>query len=153
MYPLLILLLLGQPMAQGQLIVEPGFNSANIMLTGMIDMSAYEFRVLFDETVEATAVLRGNDWQEQAYLWHAGEIAPGSVGYTSGTAYTDSNGYPVGISGDLHLATIKFSRVGVGSTLISLVDVLITDSSGNEIEPEIINARLRVLSYPKPVPK
>ena len=144
MYPLLVLLLLGQPLAQGQLIVQADGNIANIFLTGMVDMSGWEFRVEFDQdALEATEVLRGANWQDEGYLWYAGQYIQGAAGNPS----------PVGISGDIHIATIKFNILGAGSTLISLVDVLVADSSGNEIVPEIINGSLQLRSYPKPVPK
>lgn len=153
MYPLLILLLLGGPVAQGQIAVQPESDLIHIVISGVPQLSAFEFRVLFDiDALEAIQVTRGVDWQDSMYLWHPGVIIPGQVKYTSGAA---SDGLvPIGVDGTLHVATIKFRLKGPGVTLISLMDVLLANVDGDEFSPEIINASFApVVTLPKPVPK
>lgn len=153
MYPLLVLLLLGGPVAQGQIMIQPDGDVVNIVISGVSQLSAFEFRLSFDENaLEAIDVSRGSSWQDVFYLWHPGAIFSGTTNYTSGAA---SDGLsPLGVDGTLHVATIQFRIKGPGDLSVSLVDVLLANIDGDEISPAIINASFTPgNTLPKPVPR
>ncbi len=155
MYALIILLFLNGPILQGQLSVETTGLNANIVLENVTAFFAFEFEIQFDPNIlEAVLVSPGGEW-ESYYLWHAGEIKAGTIGFTSGAAIW--NNAPLGVDVEvLVIANIQFKVKGIGDSQIALANVLLCDLNGDEIIPVINNGVMRVVienRFIKPVPK
>ena len=117
--------------------------TVDVMVSSITDLSAFEFRISFDETIlDAVSVVKGALWNDSNYLWHTGQIdnSSGSIGFTSGAASSGSG--PTGVSVDANggiLATITFQTNADGTSPVDLADVLMCYVNGNTVSTGVTN--------------
>jgi len=116
--------------------------TVDVKIGSVTDLSAFEFRILFDEAVlRAVGVAKGALWSDLNYLWHPGRIdnLSGSIGFTAGAASSGLG--PAGVDVDTDGATvftITFQAIASGSSMIWLVDVLVCYLSGDLVTVDVI---------------
>jgi general secretion pathway protein D len=104
-----------------------------VQVTNVTDLYAYQFDVSFDPAVLSTAAIT-----EGGFLPSGGStlFLPGALDNLSGTL-TLTAGFlegPVpGVSGSGTLATLLFTGVGLGTSPLTLSNVVLLDSAGRDI--------------------
>lgn len=122
--------------------------TVDVKISSITDLSAFEFRILFDEAVlSAVSVARGASWSDPNYLWHAGEIdnLSGSIGFTAGAASSGSG--PLGVGIDIAgavVSTITFQAIASGSSMVWLADSLMCYLSGDTVTVEVTEGSVTV---------
>ncbi len=153
--------LCARPVAAAPILsIEPSTSTVNegdtffldINITGVTDLAAFQFDVLYDDPT----VLNANESIEGAFLPRGGStffipgavITPGNLSFTGDTLFgTDS------ASGDGTLARVSFTALSGGSSSISIGNLLLFDPQGGEILADTQSARVDVSASATPVPE
>jgi hypothetical protein len=124
--------------------------SLDIKISDVTDLYAYQFEIGYDPLIlQATSITEGS------FLSGGGttNFTAGDIDNTAGTISLTANtlqGLISGVSGPGILATIGFGPSGIGSSTVSLSNVLLLDSGLNEISASTGNGNVTVSSVPIP---
>ena len=138
-----------EPPSQG---VRPGQSfSLDVHITGVTDLYAFQFDLAFNP-----AVLSAVSITEGAFLPGGGAtfFIPGAIDNAGGTiTFTADSllGPPPGASGSGIFATIDFQALALGTSPVTLANVILLDSSLAEITPSTVDGSVTVTTaMPEP---
>lgn len=129
--------------------VVPGGNvQVNVLISGAIDLYAYQFSLLFNP-----AVLQASAPTEGAFLGAGGTtfFVPGSVNNTLGRVNLTVGsllGVLPGVNGNGVLASLNFNATSVGSSVLQLADVVLLDSALLDIQAQTQAVTVSVIPEP-----
>jgi adhesin HecA-like repeat protein len=123
-------------------------DDVTVDISGVTDLYAYQFDIGFDPTLlEATGETEGPFLSSGGGTTFVAGAIDNSAGTLSDTA--DSlTGMVSGVTGLGTLATIDFQAIGVGTSPITLSNILLLDSGGNSIP--FMSENGSVTSTPEP---
>jgi general secretion pathway protein D len=106
----------------------------NVDIANVSDLFAFQFDIAFNP-----AVLSATSVSEGSFLPGGGTTAfvPGTIDNTAGKIAVTADalvGMVPGVSGSGVLATLQFSAIGVGTSPISLSNIILLDSGFNSID-------------------
>ena len=122
-----------------------GTVDVNVQIADVQDLYAWQFDIAFDGAfVHAASVTEGD------FLAGAGStfFIPGSIDNAAGTITFTANtllGPVAGVSGTGTLAAIRFAGVGLGTSPVTLSNVVLLDSASSDIGAAIQNGSIRVV--------
>jgi hypothetical protein len=124
--------------------VSLGSFMLNVNITGVTDLYDWQFDVNFNP-----AVLSVTGITEGSFLSGGGStfFLPGTIDNVGGSITFNADtllGPPPGVNGSGTLATLDFTAIGNGSSPITLANVILQDSSGNNIEFITANGTVNV---------
>jgi hypothetical protein len=126
--------------------------AADVNISGVTDLYGFELDLNFDPTVlQATDVLEGS------FLPSGGDtfFIPGTIDNTVGSVTFNADtllSAISGVNGGGTLLQFDFIATGVGASFLNLGNVLLLDSSGNEIASSITNGSVTVTGTGGTVP-
>lgn len=129
--------------------VAPGGNvQVNVLISGAIDLYAYQFSLLFNP-----AVLQASAPTEGTFLSTGGTTfyVPGTVNNTLGRVNLTANsllGVLPGVSGNGVLASLNFNATSVGSSVLQLADVVLLDADLLDIQAQTQGISVSVIPEP-----
>lgn len=120
----------------------------DVSIAGVADLYAYQFSLAFDPTLlQATGASLGTFLGPQVF-GDPGSIANGlgNISYTYATLLA-----PVaGVSGGGTLAHFSFKVIGVGSSALTLSDLIFLNSNLGDVALQVQSAPLQTLAVPEP---
>ncbi len=120
----------------------------DVNVTDVVDLYAYQFDVGFSpDLLSATRVTSGSFINVSFF--------PGFIDNSAGTVtfVADSLTGPVpGVSGSGTLASIQFLAIGLGTSPITLSNVILLDSRLEDISAAVGDGSVTVAAVPEPVP-
>ncbi len=136
------------PMSQT---VQPGQSfSLDVSITDILDLYAFQFDLAFDP-----AILAAGSITEGSFLPTGGAtfFIPGAIDNTGGTiTFTaDTLLSPIpGVNGDGTIAIVSFQALALGSSAITLSNVILLDSQSAEITASLTDGTVNVTAIPEP---
>jgi general secretion pathway protein D len=130
-----------------------GIVNVNVSIANVTDLYAYQFDLAFD-----AGVLSASTVSEGAFLSGGGAtfFVPGTIDNAAGTITFTVNtllGPTPGVSGTGALAGIRFNGEAVGTSAVTLSNVVLLDSAGTDIVATVENGSVAVSSAVIPEPR
>jgi general secretion pathway protein D len=124
----------------------------NVSILDAVDLYAYQFDVAFDAGLLSAAAVTEGTFLASAggtlFIPGAIDNLAGSVGFIANTLL----GPAAGVNGSGTLARITFGANAIGASPITLSNVLLLDSAGNDIAATVENGSVSVLDTVVPEP-
>ncbi len=105
--------------------------AVNILINDVQDLAGFELELAFDSSVlAATSIVSGSLFGADTFLI-SDAISAGKVGFAELSLALSGNNY----ASDSLLATVSFKILAAGVSQIDLLNVLLSDSNGDELQP------------------